>query len=114
MTTRCPRRGRPITTSVRTCSSNSASRYSRLTNSIAATMTGTITMTIQAPSPNLAIAKMTVTMAVASAPAPLIVALRRQPGPRSTIQWRTIPDWDSVNAVKTPIAYRGIRASTRP
>ena len=45
---------------------------------------------------------------------PLMIALRRQPGPRSDSQWRTIPAWDRVNAVKTPIAYSGISASTRP
>ena len=48
-------------------------------------------MMTQAPRPNFAIANTTATIAVAVAPSPLMTALRRQPGPRSKSQWRTIP-----------------------
>ena len=40
--------------------------------------------------------------------------LRRHPSPRSRRQWTTIPACDSVIEVNTPIAYSGMRASTRP
>ena len=63
-----------------------------------------MTMTIHAPSANFAIANTTVTIAVTVAPAALTTMLPRQPGPRSTYQWRTIPACESVNAVNTPIA----------
>jgi hypothetical protein len=46
----------------------------------------------------------TTTTPVTTAPMPLINALRRQPDPRSTNQWLTMPDCESVNEVKTPIA----------
>ena len=46
----------------------------------------------------------TTTIAVTKAPMPLISALRRQPDPRSTNQWRTIPAWERVKEVNTPMA----------
>ena len=73
----------------------------------------TITMS-HAPRANFATAKMSVTIPVATAPIPLIVMLRRQPASRPRHQWRTMPACESVIDVKTPTAYSGISASTRP
>ena len=72
-------------------------------------------MISQAPRANLAIAKTIVTIAGRDrSRTPLIAALRRQSGPRSRSQWRTMPACDRVIEVKTPIAYSGISASTVP
>ncbi len=96
--------GCPHTRSAATVSSDVPRAYSRRTASMSRTRIGTTTRITQAPSANFATAKTTATTAVASAPTPLIAALRRQPGPLSTNQWRTIPACDRVKAVKTPIA----------
>ena len=65
---------------------------------------GISSSTIQAPSANLATPTITATTPVATAPAPFSVARQRQPrtSVRSFHQCRTIPDWLSVNAMKTP------------
>ena len=73
-----------------------------------------IRMISQAPRANLATAKTIVTIRVEKAPKPLIAALLRQPGPLLLSQCRTMPAWDRVIEVNTPIAYSGISASTVP
>ena len=71
-------------------------------------------MIIHTPWSNFETAMTTTTMPVTNAPMPLIKALRRQPDPRSENQWRTMPDCDRVNDVKTPIAYNPMRRSVEP
>ena len=83
-------------------------------NNIPPTSSGMMMTMSHAPSANLATAKITVTIPVATAPVPLIAMLRRHPSPRSRRQWTTIPACDSVIEVNTPMAYNGMRASTRP
>ena len=69
-----------------------------------ATSVGITSTTIHAPWVNFVAPMTTVTMPVATAPVPLMIARCRQPGRRSRIQWRTMPDCDSVNEMKTPTA----------
>ena len=60
-------------------------------------------ITIQAPAANFVQITTSVTTKVARAPTPLISARRRQPGSCVRSQYRTMPVWESVKAVKTPI-----------
>ena len=50
----------------------------------------------------------TSTTPVTNAPTPFSVARQCQPSPRTRNHRRTIPVWDRVNAVKTPITYSWI------
>ena len=71
-------------------------------------------MTIQAPWVNLVTAMTSTTTAVATAPRALTPAWACHREPRSLHQCTTMPVWDKVKAVKTPMAYRGIRAWVLP
>ena len=75
-------------------------------------MTGIATVTSQAPCANFVQMTITLTTPVAAAPRPFTAMLLRQRPVRVRSQWRTIPAWDSVKAVKTPITYRWISEST--
>ena len=83
---------------------------------ISAIRTGIRISTTHAPSANLDAATSTATTAVVTAPRPLTMARRIQPcsSARSRHQWRTMPDWLSVKAMKTPTVYSGISAVTLP
>ena len=69
-------------------------------------------MTSHAPCANFVQMTIAVTSPVADAATALIRRRWRQPGSRVRHQYRTIPDCDKVNAVKTPITYRWISEST--
>jgi hypothetical protein len=72
-------------------------------------ITGIAAITIHAPWVNFVTVTITSTTPVAVAPIAFNVMLRRHPGSRSLHQRRTMPDWESVKAVKTPTTYSWIR-----
>ena len=78
--------------------------------------TGMSTSTTHAPSRNLLAATSIATTPVVAAPMPLMSALRRHPRSvaRCVYQRRTMPDWLSVKAMKTPTVYSGMSALTLP
>ena len=67
-------------------------------------MSGITTTTIHAPSRNFVKASVSMTMPVAAAPIPLTHTRQRHPFSRKRSHRRTIPVWDSVNEMKTPMA----------
>ena len=78
------------------------------------TNSGITSRVIHAPSRNLLTPMISRAEPVANAPAPLMNALARQCGPFTSIQCRTMPVCDSVNAVKAPTANNGTRACDLP
>ena len=67
-------------------------------------MTGMRTTGIQAPMVNLEMATTSNTMKVATAPTALMVRPACQWGSRRRQWWTTIPVWERVNPVNTPMA----------
>ena len=59
--------------------------------------------TIQAPLGILDAALMMKTSPVTSAPTRFRPSFQRQPPPRSSYQWRTMPAWEMANERKIPI-----------
>ena len=62
------------------------------------------TTTIQAPSTNFVNARVRRTRNVTTAPTPLTHTRQRQPFSLSESQLRTMPLWENVNEMKTPMA----------
>jgi len=60
--------------------------------------------TIHAPEVNFATARTMSTTKVVTAPRPFTNADQCHPGSRLRHQWTTMPDWESVNDMNTPIA----------
>ena len=75
---------------------------------------GISTITTQAPCVNLVMASTTVATPVANAPVRLIARTLRHPLHFKSSQCQTIPACESVNEMKTPTAYSGIKACVSP
>src|SRR5260221_12253490 len=69
--------------------------------------------TAQAPDVNFVAAITIKTIPVTVAPMELMMALPNHPGGLSRRQRCTMPNWDKVNDVNTPIAYNGSKACSR-
>src|SRR6266851_6468557 len=80
----------------------------RCTRSNSSTRPGMTSTISHAPAVNLLTSSMIVVAAVRTAPTPLITARVIQPRDRSVLQCLTMPTWESVNPMNTPVERVGV------